>query len=336
MSSLIMSPLMKIAAGVALLIGLAGAAVAADDIPATCDVAPTGSLRVAIAVTPPDPLVGTREEQEMVMGLFAQIDAIGPRGGIVWAIRDVASGEVHGVPVELAKAAAARLNVPLQLIQYQYFREILAAAAKDAWDISFMGGAIRRVGDLGSKDADAEGEKADAEREKFVDQGPFYIADEVTYLVRAGSDIKTFADVDRDGIHVGAIAGTSTSHTVAKSLKHATLTTFPKREAAAELLGQGRLDAFAWSTGDAINPATRLPGTRVLDEYIQGSGMMVVVPKNRPAAPDWATHFMEDAKADGTVQRALDSVIEATARALHIAEPPPHFRVARPTPRRAE
>src|SRR5258708_5166769 len=144
MSSLIMSPLMNIAAGAALLIGLAGAAVAADESPASRDVAPTGSLRVAIAVSSPGPLVGSREEQE-----------------------------------------------------------------------------------------------------KFVDQGPFYTADEVPYLVRAGSDIKTIADVDRDGIHIGAIAG-RTSHTVAKSLKHATLTTFSKPEAAAELLGQGRLDAFAW------------------------------------------------------------------------------------------
>jgi hypothetical protein len=89
-------------------------------------------------------------------------------------------------------------------------------------------------------------------------------------------------------------------------------------------------------TGDAINLAARLPGTRVLDGYIQGAGRMVVVPKNRPAARDWATHFMEDAKADGTVQRALDNVIDAAVRALHTTVPPPHFHVARPTPRRAD
>jgi polar amino acid transport system substrate-binding protein len=169
MSSLIMSPLMKITAGVALLIGLAGAAVAANDIPASRDVAPTGSLRVAIAVTPPEH--GSHEE--MINGLYAPIDAV--IGGMIWAIRNDASGEVHGVTVELAKAAAARMNVPLQLIQYQTFREIRAAAAKDAWDISFMS-------DRASMDADAD--------EKFVDQGPFYIADEVTYLVRQDSDIK--------------------------------------------------------------------------------------------------------------------------------------------------
>src|SRR5712664_2867929 len=105
MSSLIMSPLMKIAAGVALLIGLAGAAVAADDIPASRDVAPAGLLRVAIAVGSPKQLARSRED--MIAGLYTQSGA-GPAGGIIWATRE-AAGEVHGVTVELAKAAAARL-----------------------------------------------------------------------------------------------------------------------------------------------------------------------------------------------------------------------------------
>jgi hypothetical protein len=46
---------------------------------------------------------------------------------------------VHGVTVDLAKAAAAKLNLPLQLIQYRAEDEgpIVLAAEKDAWDISF-------------------------------------------------------------------------------------------------------------------------------------------------------------------------------------------------------
>jgi polar amino acid transport system substrate-binding protein len=257
--------LVKIAAPVALLIALAGAVVAADDIPASIparsDIAPTGSLRVAVAV--------------------------GPAASTFWATRDPASGEARGVTVELAKAAAAKLNLPLTLVHYQNSGEIAAAAAKDAWDISFM--------------------PADAEREKFVDQGPPYVVYESTYLVRAGADIKTMADVDRPGIHVGAIAGTATSRTVARSLKHAALTTFPKPEAAVELLRQGRLDALAMGTEALTDLAKGLPGARVLDEPVQSTGVVVTVPKNRPVARDWAAHFIEEAKADGTVRRAFDS-----------------------------
>jgi polar amino acid transport system substrate-binding protein len=255
-----MPPLMKLAAGVALLICAAHASVAAEKT-STADITPTGSLRVAIAV--------------------------GPAASTFWATRDPASREARGVTVELAKAAAARLHVPLQLIEYQNSGEIAAAAAKDAWDISFM--------------------PADAEREKFVDQGPPYVVYESTYLVRAGSDIRTIADVDRPGIRVGAIAGTATSRTVAKSLTRASLTTFPKPEAAAELLGRGEIDALAMGADALIDLAKGMPGARVLDEPVQSTGVVVTVPKNRSAARDWAAHFIEDAKADGTVRRAFDS-----------------------------
>ena len=256
-----MSSLGKIAVGMALLICCAGSVIAADELSTTRDIAPTGSLRVAIAV--------------------------GPAASTFWATRDPASGEARGVTVELAKAAAAKLHVPLKLVEYQNSGEITAAAAKDAWDISFM--------------------PADVEREKFVDQGPPYVVYESTYLVRAGSEIKTLADVDRPGIRVGAIEGTATSRTVARSLKRASLATFPKPEAAAELLGKGELDALAMGTEALIDLAKGLPGTRVLDEPVQSTGVVVTVPKNRPAARDWSARFVEDAKADGTVRRAFDS-----------------------------
>jgi polar amino acid transport system substrate-binding protein len=250
---------------IALLIGFAGIAVAADRRaaaqPPASEIAPAGALRVAIAV--------------------------GPAASTFWATRDPATRAARGVTVELAKAAAAKLKVPLQIVEYQNSGEIAAAALKNGWDISFM--------------------PADAEREKFVDQGPPYVVYESTYLVRAGSGIRTLADVDRPGTRVGAIAGTATSRTVAKTLTQASLTTFPKPEAAAELLGRGEIDALAMGTDALIDLAKSLPGTRLLDEPVQSTGVVVTVPKSRPAARDWAAQFIEEAKADGTVRRAFDS-----------------------------
>ena len=225
------------------------------------ELAPTGSLRVAVSV--------------------------GPAPSAFWATRDPASGKPRGVTVELAKAAAEKLQVPLQLVEYPNSGEIAAASGKDAWDISFM--------------------PADAERgEKFVDQGPAYVVYTSGYLVRAGSDIGSVDDVDRAGVRVGCIDGTSTSHTVAKALKHATLATFAKPEAAVERIGNGQLDALAMGMEALEDLAKKLPGTRVLDQVIQSTGVVVVVPKGHAASRDWAAHFMEEAKADGTVRRALD------------------------------
>jgi polar amino acid transport system substrate-binding protein len=248
-----------IAAGLVGLIALGSAAFALDN--SARGIAPTGALRVAVAV--------------------------GPAASTFWATRDPQSGNARGVTVELAKAAAEKLHVPLQLVEYKNSGEIAAAASKDGWDISFM--------------------PADAEREKFVDQGPSYVVYESSYLVRAGSDIKDNADVDRAGLHVGVIEGTATSRTVAKGLKNATLTAFPKPEAAAELMGAGKLDALAMGRDAVIDLSKKLPGSRVLDGAVQSTGVVVAVPKNRAATRDWAAHFVEDAKADGTVRHAFDS-----------------------------
>lgn len=224
------------------------------------EVAPKGALRVAIGV--------------------------GPSASPFWAVRD-ASGAVRGVTVDLGKAAAARLGVQLQLVEYPNSGEITANASKDAWDISFM--------------------PQDSEREKFVDHGPSYVLYESSYIVRAGSDIRNAAEVDRAGVRVGAVTGTSTSRTVAKSLVHASLTLFPKADDAREQLAQGRVDALAMGREALVDFAKKLPGTRLLDDIIQSTGVVVVVPKSRPATRAWAGRFLEEAKADGTVRRALDN-----------------------------
>jgi polar amino acid transport system substrate-binding protein len=254
-----MNSFKKTIAASALLLAFAIAGAVAED--AVRAVAPTGALRVAIAV--------------------------GPAASTFWATRDPQSGEPRGVTVELGKAAAEKLHVPLKLVAYKNSGEIAVAASKSEWDISFM--------------------PADAEREKYVDQGPSYVVYESSYLVRGGAGIKDMADVDRTGIHVGVIEGTATSRTVAKSLKNAWLATYAKPEMAAASMRDGNLDALAMGRDALADLAKTLPGSRVLDGAVQSTGVVVAVPKNRAATRDWAAHFVEDAKADGTVRHAFDS-----------------------------
>src|SRR5262245_988698 len=94
-------------ASLSLLLAIAGAKAEGPT-----DIAPTGTLRVAVAV--------------------------GPAASAFWTTRDPSTGKPRGVTVELAKAAADRLHVPLQLVEYQSSDEIASASGKDVWDISFM------------------------------------------------------------------------------------------------------------------------------------------------------------------------------------------------------
>jgi len=78
-------------------------------------------------------------------------------------------------------------------------------------------------------------------------------------------------------------------------------------------LAEGRIDALAMGRDALGDLARKVPGTRLLDEVIQSTGVVVVVPKNRPATRSWAARFLEEAKADGTVRRALDGAGFASA-----------------------
>ena len=75
------------------------------------DIAPTGKLRVAIAIS--------------------------PAGGAFWCTRTEAGG-FAGVPVDLGEAMAARLGVAVEYVAHQNSGQITDAAAKGTWDVTFL------------------------------------------------------------------------------------------------------------------------------------------------------------------------------------------------------
>ena len=74
-----------------------------------------------------------------------------------------------------------------------------------------------------------------------------------------------------------------------------------------ELLRSGKADAVAQSRESLTAMAAKLPGARVLDGAYLNSYVAIAVPKGKPAALAYVTAFMEEAKASGSVRRALDN-----------------------------
>jgi len=147
----------------------------------------------------------------------------------------------------------------------------------------------------------------DEERKKRVGFGPAYFVAESTYLVRAGSDIQSIAEVDRAGVRVVGIANTATFRSVSQLLKNAKLQPATSVDQALNALRSGEADALAMPR-DALGPlAANVPGSRILDGAYQRLSIAIAVPSNRPNALAYVSTFMEDAKASGIVRRALDS-----------------------------
>jgi polar amino acid transport system substrate-binding protein len=85
-------------------------------VPASADalkdeIAPTGKLRVAIAIS--------------------------PAGGAFWSTKSETGGYA-GVPVDLGKEMAAQLGVPVEFVAYQNSGQIVDAVSTGAWDVSFL------------------------------------------------------------------------------------------------------------------------------------------------------------------------------------------------------
>jgi polar amino acid transport system substrate-binding protein len=197
------------------------------------------------------------------------------------------NGKLSGVTVDLGTALANRLGVSVEFTEAHNSGELTDALASGAIDVTFI--------------------PIDDERRKKMDFGPVYFVSESTYLVPAGSEIKHLADVDRSEVRVVVEANTATMRTASRLLKKAKITPVRSIEEALEMLRAGKADAFAL-TRQALRPlAAHVPGSRILEGAFQQLSTAVAVPKNRPNSLAYVTAFMEDAKASGVVQRALDN-----------------------------
>lgn len=202
------------------------------------------------------------------------------------------------VAVDLGTELAKKLGVPLELVRYPSPADVTNAATLGAWDVAFL--------------------NVDREREKVVDFGPAYLLTELTYLVSAGSEIYSIAEVDRPGTRVAVIENTTTQRTVSKLLKHAALLHIKTTTDLYEMVYSRKADAVAASRRTMEDLAARLPGSRVLPGSIHSTAVAVAVPKNRPAVLAYVSDFLESAKVSGSVRRALDN---AGLRDADIAPP---------------
>lgn len=223
--------------------------------------------------------------------------ACAPAPTPLFAARDSA-GQAYGVPPDLGRALAKELGVPCEIFAAATTAELTEACCAGTIDLGFM--------------------PADEERRKRLDFSPPYFVIESTFLAAGPSGIRTLADVDRAGVIVVGIAGSTTIRAAARSLKAAKIVAAPSIDEAMAMMKAGGAQAFAL-THDALPPLQKqLPGSRILDGAFQVTGVSMAVQKNRPAALACVTGFIEHAKADGRVRRAFD---EAGLTALQIAAP---------------
>lgn len=200
-------------------------------------------------------------------------------------VKKDSNGDPAGIAVDLATELARRLGVPLELIIYEAAGRMAAGAEAGAWDVAFLA--------------------ADPDRANQIIFTAPYLEIDTTYLVPAGSPLRTIADVDREGIRVAASEKSAYDLFLTRNLKHARLVRAPNPSSSVELFFKEKLNALAGIRPMLLDVARNHPGSRVLDGRFTTVQQAVGTPLGRNAAATYLAQFVEDIKASGFVKKTI-------------------------------
>ena len=230
----------------------------------------------------------TSSKSSYLLGSCGWRSPLHPPQSAFYAVKDGATGKFRGVTVDLGAAMARKLGVPVEFVPHLASGEIQNSAASGKWDVTFM--------------------PVDKERKKVVDFGNAYHLLQSTYLVAPGSKLLKVEDVDATSIGVSRVANTATFRAAQRTAPKATFVTVAGVEAAIAAMNAGDIDCIALSRKSLSGLVTKIPGSRMLEGGFMNSSTAVAVPKGKPDALAYVSEFIEEAKANGLVRKALDAM----------------------------
>jgi polar amino acid transport system substrate-binding protein len=194
------------------------------------------------------------------------------------------NGDLHGVGIEIARALAARIGVPLELQEYPHPPGVVQALVNGEVDIATLG--------------------LDPARAAHVDFTPPYMKADFSFLLPPGSAIEDLADADRPGTRIAIVRGHAMD--TALKLEYAERIYADVPDTAFDLLRAGKADALAGIRPGLLNYAAKLPGSRVLADSYGANILALAVAKGRTQRLDYVSAFIVEARDFGDVQRAIE------------------------------
>ncbi|MCB5190178.1 transporter substrate-binding domain-containing protein [Methylobacillus arboreus] len=223
-------------------------------------------------------------------------------GNILLTGKDLATGTPRGIVFDLARELEGQVGLPVEIVTFDSAGELAEGIKTGAWDVAFLG--------------------IEPERAEGIAFSPPYAEIVATYLVPAGSSIKTIADVDKEGVRIAISAKSAYDLVLTRSLKHAKLHRVPGApgvpgvEGAYNLFASEKLEVLAALKPVLIEYTDKLPGSRVLDGSISTVYQAIGTPKDRDAGAKFLQRFVEEIKANGLVAK---TITKNGARGLSVA-----------------
>lgn len=207
-------------------------------------------------------------------------------GNPILAGRDAASGELHGVSVDLARALAQQLDLPLELLPFEKAMKSVEAVRAESADVGFFA--------------------VDPARSEGLRFTAPYVLIEGSYLVRGDSPLQDNAAVDRAGTRIAVGTGSAYDLFLTREIAKAQIERVASADAVRDALLAAQVDVAAgirqllegWAQADAS--LRMLPGHFMVIQQAMG------LPAGRgEAAAQVLADFVERMKASGFVADAL-------------------------------
>ena len=210
------------------------------------------------------------------------------------------ASDPRGVAPDLARELARRLGVPIAFSKYETAGALGDGVRSDAWDVAFLGAEPQRATEIAFTAA--------------------YLEIPATYLVPAGSPIRTIADVDREGVRIAVSEKSAYELWLSRNIKHARLMITKGIDASYELFVKEKLEVLSGLRPRLLSDVQKLPGARVLDGQFAAVQQAVGTPKARQAGARYLRGFVEDVKASGFV---ADAITRNNSQGVTVAPPAP-------------
>ena len=194
-------------------------------------------------------------------------------------------GQPRGVSVDLAREAARRLGIPIELVQFNSAGSVVEAVKARQVDLAFVA--------------------IDPVRGADMDYTAPYVIIEGAYLVRNGSPLQKNEEVDRTGTRVAVGRGSAYDLFLSRELKAATILRAPTSPEVTDFFLAQNLDVAAGVRQQLEADARRVGGVRLLPGRFMVIEQAMGVPKGRSAAQAWLSNFIEEMKSSGFVATAL-------------------------------
>jgi polar amino acid transport system substrate-binding protein len=199
--------------------------------------------------------------------------------------RDIRTGEMHGLSVDLGKELSGRLGVPFEPVHFQRIAEVIEAMKAGDVDFTISNATPARAIDVAFSQT--------------------LLSVELGYLIPALSSTTTIADLDKPGLRIGVTQGSTSQRTLPNILPNATVVPAQNSRRAIEMFERRELDVFATNKPTLFEISDQMPGARVLDGRWGVEHIAIAIPKGRETAMEYLRRFVEEVQTSGLLTQAV-------------------------------